>query len=59
MKLSKNAFYCVSCRHAITLPNDVIDVELDRNGRPRIVAICPHCDTKLYKYISEKSIIKY
>ena len=53
-KLKKNQFYCVVCRKRVTAPGSAIEVDYDKNDRPRFVAEHSACNTMMYKYIPAK-----
>lgn len=50
-KLRQGEFYCVSCCKRIRVPADDIRVKRDKRKKPRMVAKCHKCGTKLFKYI--------
>lgn len=57
--MKSNGFYCVYCRDKKTVSISSISSERDVNGKPRVVAKCPACKGKMFKYISECDQDKY
>lgn len=45
----KHQMYCVKCRQKVACTNAKIGK--DRRGRARLSGSCPHCGTKMFKYI--------
>jgi hypothetical protein len=50
--MKNNQMYCVRCRKAVVSKG--VKQERDRRGRLRVKGKCPHCDTKTFKYVSER-----
>ena len=66
-KLGERQFYCVSCRTRRTLPKENISMKMYSNKVrgtiPAMRGVCPSCDTKLTKFVSndkaDKLVEKY
>jgi len=56
--MKSNEFYCVSCRHKVTLPAKDIHVATLRNGKPALRGNCKKCKTNLTKFIKVDDVSK-
>ena len=57
-KMTKNQFYCVSCRARVKLPADKICIGKDKNKKPRLVGKCANCSVKVFRYVAVKDVKK-
>lgn len=57
-----NQFYCVSCRKAVTVPQDDICFTYLKNKRigkvPALKGECSKCDTRLTKFVKHDDATK-